>query len=407
MAEDVGLEGTSIITEEVVTEEPTIFHRQEEVVANDESDAHQDNEEEIEEADEPLDSYHADCLENEEAIDDIHLAVIGTELEETPDTITQLMWADGMGWQEKKKGLPDEISGHLLSTLPVTCRFSCPLCTKMCGRQPDLSQILDWKVVSGEKSLTTILTDPSVIDNVIRLRLHLDHPDTFTYVGYSQPTEPAFRPDQDVDIPNCMTTFTHFVESNQVVCVVIEMKQRFISCAKWYYSNRPRPKMHDDPLKQFLRTSLAQVLGRSIAPVISFTGDATKWRCKTEHTTVDGLCAAFMLCADFLLDRSWEKRIFTMSGEANTRTFLEKAYNILAVIMLKEKNPGNPLDGPVSPLLRERVFVGKLPLEMPLTCQLCLDDIDLCCSWVFFHAHVTPHLSRQMHCTFPVSFLSS
>jgi hypothetical protein len=125
-----------------------------------------------------------------------------------------------------------------------------------------------------------------------------------------------------------------------------------------------------------------------------------------EHTTVDGLCDAFMLCADFLLNRSWEKRISSMSGETNTKTFLEKAYNILAVIVMKAGSTDYPMEGPVSPLLRERVFVGKIPLEMSLTCQLCLDDIDLCCSRVFFSCPCNSTLisSNALHVSCFLSF---
>jgi hypothetical protein len=171
----------------------------------------------------------------------------------------------------------------------------------MCGRQPDLSKILAWDVVSGDKSLITILTDPSVIDNIIRLRLHLDHPDSFTYVGFSQPMEPAFRSILSSfphAIPDCMTTYTHFVESNQVVCVVIERKQHFISCAKWYYSNKPKERNHNNPLKLFLRTSLTQILeGKLLLPfpmvVIPQSGDV-KWSTRRLMACVMRSCSVLI-----------------------------------------------------------------------------------------------------------------
>jgi hypothetical protein len=198
---------------------------------------------------------------------------------------------------------------HSLSTQPITCRLSCDRCQQIYQRQADLSQMLDWDAVSGVISKKALLTDPSIIDNVIRLRLHLDHPESFSYIGYSQPKNPSFGHfirNYPTPILNCLTTFTHFVESNLVACVVIEIKQRFISCAKWYYSKPPKPILPDTLLKKFLKETLIQILGRTTLPAISYKGDTRKWRCKREHTNVDELCDAFMLFAEFLVKRIWE-----------------------------------------------------------------------------------------------------
>jgi hypothetical protein len=283
---------------------------------------------------------------------------------------------------------------HSLSTQPITCRLSCDRCQQIYQTQADLSQMLDWDVVSGVISKKALLTDPKIIDNVIRLRLHLDHPESFSYVGYSQPKNPSFGhfiQNYSTPIPNCLTTFTHFVELNLVVCVVIEIKQRFISCAKWYYS---KP---DTLLKKFLKERLIQILGRTTSPVISYKGDTTKWRCKREHTNVDELCDAFMLCAEFLVKWIWEQRFFILAGETNPGTFIEKAYNLLATFLMNEGTPDYPLESPVTHQLRERVFVGKILLEQPLTCQLCLEDIDLCSSRCFFSIPATRLSFRLMH----------